>query len=335
MPPVRRIHEAQSHRHRRRTDWLRFRLLSALLLVPVAGLSSLTGCGGSGGHNTTGPPEPPPPPPLSGEIAFLSNPVSGISSVYALRLPDTTMRRVTPSSVTSADAPRWSPDGSKLVFWGVEGPNSGIYVVNADGSGLVSQASDNYVPYETYSSPTWSPDGATIAFVAHRYSSWRILAKRLDSQNRDTLVTLDGEGVYYLTWSPDGSRIAYSRKGGSYDGRNLAVTQLNTGNTLDLTPRNDSVDPAWSPDGSTIAFSANGRIQLINPDGTNLRVVTSPPATSMADRLPAWSPDGSRIVFTSTRAGNINELYVVDADGGNLTRLTNNGVAEWAPTWRR
>src|SRR2546426_8094288 len=37
---------------------------------------------------------------------------------------------------------------------------------------------------------------------------------------------------------------------------------------------------------------------------------------------PAFSPDGSRIAFTSTRDGQP-EIYVMDADGTNASRLTN------------
>lgn len=307
----------------------------------VTALCSVVSCGGDTvGNDTTGPA-----PPLAGEIAFASNRDSGIYNIYAIRPPDTAMRRVTPSSVSRAELPQWSPDGARLAFWGVVGLNSGIYVVNADGSGLVAQASDNVVPNELYSSPTWSPDGSTLAFLAYRNGTngtVRVLAKRLDSQNIDTLFTIGtGSRMLGLAWSPDGSRIAYSRKSGEYERWSIAVTQINTGNTLALTPPIDAGGAAWSPDGSTIAFSANtcggscSQIYLINPDGTNLRVVTSLPGTTVGDFMGAWSPDGARIVFSSTVAGNIPELYVVDVDGRNRIRLTNNGADERLPTWRR
>ena len=40
----------------------------------------------------------------------------------------------------------------------------------------------------------------------------------------------------------------------------------------------------------------------------------------------------SRIVFTSTRDGNL-EIYVMDADGGNQERLTNNPANDRDPDW--
>jgi Tol biopolymer transport system component len=39
---------------------------------------------------------------------------------------------------------------------------------------------------------------------------------------------------------------------------------------------------------------------------------------------PAWSPDGKKIAFTSFRDGDGFRLYVMDADGGNVKKLTDN-----------
>ena len=43
----------------------------------------------------------------------------------------------------------------------------------------------------------------------------------------------------------------------------------------------------------------------------------------MTDFYPSFSPDGSKIAFSSDRDGNY-EIYVMNADGSNQTRLTNN-----------
>ncbi len=45
-----------------------------------------------------------------------------------------------------------------------------------------------------------------------------------------------------------------------------------------------------------------------------------------------FSPDGSRIVFQSQRDGNP-EIYVMNTDRSNQTRLTNNPAYDGDPTW--
>ena len=52
-------------------------------------------------------------------------------------------------------------------------------------------------------------------------------------------------------------------------------------------------------------------------------------------RLPAepvWSPDGTRIAFESFREGN-GDIYVMNADGSGLTRLTSDPALDSSPSW--
>jgi len=53
--------------------------------------------------------------------------------------------------------PSWSPDGTQIIFAAKRGEDSGIYVMNADGTGQ-SRLADGYL------TPSWSPDGTQIAF---------------------------------------------------------------------------------------------------------------------------------------------------------------------------
>ena len=63
-------------------------------------------------------------------------------------------------------------------------------------------------------------------------------------------------------------------------------------------------------------------------EGINLRVLAPDIAT---DLDPAWSAHG-KIAFISDRDGT-NEVYVMDEDGSNVTRLTNNSSLERWPSW--
>jgi len=85
---------------------------------------------------------------------------------------------------------------------------------------------------------------------------------------------------------------------------------------------------APSPDGTRIAYVVHGRwdgtfwqsmIFAADRDGGNVSRLTFLEARSVE---PAWSPDGSRIAFSSQVFGENAEIWVMDADGANLTNLT-------------
>jgi TolB protein len=74
-------------------------------------------------------------------------------------------------------------------------------------------------------------------------------------------------------------------------------------------------------------------------DGSNVHKLTQP-GKGKSDVHPTWSPDGKRIAFHSNRDGssekldyNELEIYVMDADGSNVKRLTFNDKFDAHPKW--
>lgn len=63
-------------------------------------------------------------------------------------------------------------------------------------------------------------------------------------------------------------------------------------------------------------------------------MTTSP---DMLETYAQFSPDGRRIVYTSAQRGGQGAIYVMNADGSNPTRLTNNEGAstsrDFEPEW--
>ncbi|MEP7292343.1 MAG: hypothetical protein ABI835_11195 [Chloroflexota bacterium] len=84
-----------------------------------------------------------------------------------------------------------------------------------------------------------------------------------------------------------------------------------------------------SPDGLRIALVAGTGIYLAWADGSHLAQLSG----HTGDGEPAWSPNGQRIAFISLRDGGSAEIYVINADGSNQTRLTNNHAIDLNPVW--
>ena len=97
--------------------------------------------------------------------------------------------------------------------------------------------------------------------------------------------------------------------------------------------------PSWSKDGQWLAFivgppfasdAVDVDIWKIRSDGTGLVSLT--PDSDANDALPDFSPDGRRIVFRSRRGGNA-DIYLMNADGGDVRRLTHHEATDTMPAF--
>jgi TolB protein len=90
--------------------------------------------------------------------------------------------------------------------------------------------------------------------------------------------------------------------------------------------------PAIAPDGSRVVFSiptATGQaLASVNLLGRDRQELTR----GGINNWPAFSPDGRRIAFGSSRAGDF-DLYVMDADGGDVRPLTRGRGLDMRPAW--
>jgi TolB protein len=277
------------------------------------------------------------------KLAFVSR-RDGNSEIYVINADGSEQENLTQHPARDSH-PSWSRDGRKLAFVSRRDGNSEIYVMNADGSGLrnVTRTPSNDLR------PAWSPDGRAIAFV-------KMILKKCPRPRDKTpcnndvyepnlyVVNGDGSGLRRLTtqwaalvnpsWSADGKTIRFGRYLVHADG--TGQTEL---------PRNVPFDGAWSPDGKRIAFvvvphsprdpTVHG-LWVMNADGSNPRRL----ARNAAWSNPVWSPDGRRIAFRRFDGGRLfvghgtagpSDLYVVNADGSGLRRLTRHteNVLRW------
>ncbi|HVX89711.1 MAG TPA: BamA/TamA family outer membrane protein [Gemmatimonadales bacterium] len=111
--------------------------------------------------------------------------------------------------------PSFSPDGKQIVFSGLEGGLSDLFIVNVDGTGLRRLTRDKY----SDQNPVWSPDGRYLAFVTDRGPGTDFAALTMGGQ-RIALFDLQSDSIVALQhmdrgrnvspqWSPDGRQVAF------------------------------------------------------------------------------------------------------------------------------
>jgi Tol biopolymer transport system component len=91
---------------------------------------------------------------------------------------------------------------------------------------------------------------------------------------------------------------------------------------------------SWSLDGERIVYTSGEwnyqKISIMNADGSEQRTFHIRGGAGQ----PAWSPDGERIAFTSDGTEGVGEIYVMNADGSGLTKLTDDPAYDACPAWR-
>ena len=178
--------------------------------------------------------------------------------------------------------PEWSPDGKSILFNGLKGGKSDLYLYHLDTQKTEQLTND----YHSDLQPSWSVDGTEIAFISDRgpdtnldkqvYGNYRLCVLKLKTKQIITYDIFSGANIFSPQYSPSDSSLYFLSNADGF--RNLYRYHLHTGEIFKLTKFATGISgitdlaPAYSISRKTgqVAYTLytddNYEIYLANPE---------------------------------------------------------------------
>jgi serine/threonine protein kinase len=215
----------------------------------------------------------------------------------------------------SAGLPRWSPDGTQIVYIDTQlGRPWKAFLISAQGGSPQEVLADNH----TQCDPAWSPDGRKIVLGRKQTEGQTepLLISLVDVATKQAEVIPGSENLYSPRWSQDGQHLAAL----NWESTKILLFNFKTQKWSDWFNDPNTVGfPNWSSDGRYLYYDSITRhptFERIKVGGTHPELVMELKGLKRYNGLAAgpWSgvgPDGTAVFV---RDLSTDEIYVLDLD---------------------
>jgi serine/threonine-protein kinase len=239
----------------------------------------------------------------------------------------------------------WSPDGRLIAYvnsnpqwrYSANVSNASIWILDADGGEPVPVTDEEHMNV----SPQWLPDSRHLLFVSNRDGPRGIYVVEVGPAGlRGPPQNVPGSSdPHSISIAADGRRLAYAKFTAAQNIWSIPIPRSGSVSIRDAVPVTEGnqiiEDHGLSPDGTWIVYDGtrrgNADIYKLSLAGGDPQQIVDLPDDVFS---PDWSPDGTEIALHGNAPGGTSHVWVVSADGGTPTQLTNfPGTFSQSPRW--
>jgi Tol biopolymer transport system component len=252
------------------------------------------------------------------QLTVVFNRGGGVHELAVMPIGGGELRRIVTGNGT-VDSPRWSPDGSKIVFDSDRGGTADVWVVDATGG--TPRQLVNWAGLEN--GGVWNADGSAVYFSSDRDSKLGDLWKVAADGGEPVRVTHEGTFTGMLATRP-GVPDIFAPTISKREGR-LSITRVRAdGSVQTVWERTNAAlgTPSISPAGDSLATmveQSDGKFRsmIIPAGGGEGRVILNP-----GEEVGDWSSDGKSLLYQTNRAGSA-DIGIFNVRDGTTRVLTN------------